>query len=110
MLNKHGKKEEAEKFMQQALENASSIELQQYGRKLLGQKKYTEAMVVFEKNYTKSNGAWPTNVGMMRGYSANGNIKKALEHARLALPQAPDDINRKNLEASIKTLESGKTL
>lgn len=110
LLNKIGKKEEAEKFMQQAVENASSIELHQYGRQLLSQKKVAEAMAVFEKNYTKSKGAWPSNVGMMRGFSANGNIKKALEHARLALSQAPDDVNRKNLEASIKTLESGKTL
>ena len=110
LLAKIGKKEDADKFMQQAMENATPVELHQYGRQLLGQKKNAEAMVVFEKNYINNKGAWPTNVGMMRGYSATGNVKKALEHAKLALSQAPDEINRKNLEASIKTLESGKTL
>jgi hypothetical protein len=46
----------------------------------------------------------------MRGYSASGNLPKALEHAKLALAQAPDDINRKNLEKAVKTLEEGKAL
>jgi len=110
LLSKLGKKDEAEKFMQQALDIASSIEFHQYGRQLLGQKKNTEAMAVFEKNYAKSKGEWPTNVGMMRGYSANGDFKKALTHAKLALTQAPDDLNRKNLETAIKTLESAKAL
>lgn len=46
----------------------------------------------------------------MRGYSATGNLKKALEHAKAALPQAPDDINRTSIENSIKTLSAGKAL
>ncbi|MBK9735250.1 MAG: DUF2911 domain-containing protein [Saprospiraceae bacterium] len=110
LLIKLGKKVEADQMMAQAMDNATSIELHQYGRQLLGQKKLAEAMAVFEKNYTKNKGAWPSNVGMMRGYAANGNLKKALEHAKLALAQAPDDINKKNLETSIKMLESGKAL
>lgn len=46
----------------------------------------------------------------MRGYSAQGNLKKALEHARLALAQAPNDMNKQSLEQAVKTLESGKAL
>lgn len=110
ILDKLGKKAEAATAMQQALENAKPLELHTYGRQLLLDKKPTEAMAVFEKNFKKNNGAWPTNVGMMRGYSANGNIPKALEHAKAALAQAPDDLNKKTLEAAIKTLESGKAL
>ena len=96
--------------MKQAVDNANTMELHQYGRQLLNEKKVNEAMTVFEKNYIKNKGAWPTNVGMMRAHSALGNIKKALEFAREALKQAPDDINKKNLENAIKTLESGKAL
>ncbi|MBC7884525.1 MAG: tetratricopeptide repeat protein, partial [Saprospiraceae bacterium] len=110
LLTKLGKTQDAEKFMSQAMDNGTAIELHQYGRQLLGQKKYAEALVVFVKNFKKNNGAWPTNVGLMRGYSATGDLKKALEHARLALPQAPDDINKRNIEASIKTLENGKSI
>jgi len=110
LLEKLGNKQEAENFMKQALENGTSIELHQYGRKLLGQKKIADAMMVFEMNFKKNNGVWPTHVGLMRGYSALGNLKKALEHGKIALTQAPDDLNKKSLEMAIKTLESGKAL
>jgi hypothetical protein len=46
----------------------------------------------------------------MRGYSAMGDLKKSLEHARLALAQAPDEGNRRVLEQAIKTLSEGKPL
>jgi tetratricopeptide (TPR) repeat protein len=110
ILKKKGKNEESDLIMKQAIDNANTMELHQYGRQLLNEKKVNEAMTVFEKNYIKNKGAWPTNVGMMRAHSALGNIKKALEFAREALKQAPDDINKKNLENAIKTLESGKAL
>jgi tetratricopeptide (TPR) repeat protein len=110
LLEKLNRKEEADQIMAAAIENGSAVELHQYGRSLLAQKKNAEAMKVFEKNYSKYKGAWPTNVGMMRGYSAMGNYKKALEHAKLALAQAPDDINKKSLEAAVKTLSEGKPL
>lgn len=110
ILTKLNQPDEAAKLMQQAMNNATALELHSYGRKLLSENKVAEAMVVFEKNYQKNNGQWPTHVGLMRGYSASGNLPKALEHAKLALAQAPDDINRKSLEKAVKTLEEGKAL
>lgn len=110
ILDKLGKKEEAASTMQAALDKGSALELHQYGRQLLAQKKVNEAMTIFEMNHKKNNGAWPTNGGLMRGYSANGNYKKALEYAKLALAQAPDDVNKRFLESAIKNLEEGKAL
>jgi tetratricopeptide (TPR) repeat protein len=110
LLSKLNKKEEADKIMQAALENASALEMHSYGRQLLNEKRVKEAMIVFEKNYKKHKGAWPTNGGMMRGYSAMGDLKKALEYARLALAQAPNEDTKKLIEQAIKTLESGKAL
>ena len=46
----------------------------------------------------------------MRGYSASGDLKKALESAKSALQQAPDELNKKSLMDAIKQLESGKAL
>ena len=46
----------------------------------------------------------------MRGYAAVGDKKKALEEAKLALAQAPDPGNKKNLEGIIKQLEAGKEI
>ncbi len=107
---KLGKSADADKTMQMALENASIVELHGYGRQLIGQKKPAEALAVFQKNFEKNAGAWPTHVGLARGYSATGDLKKALEHAKAALAQAPDELNRTSLEAMIKTLSAGKAL
>jgi tetratricopeptide (TPR) repeat protein len=110
LLAKQGKKQEADQLMAKALENATAVEMHGYGRQLLAQNKPKEAMAVFELNFKKHKGAWPTHVGMMRGYSANGNLKKALEHGKLALAQAPDEGNRRALEQAVKTLSEGKPL
>jgi len=104
----HGKA--AAELMSTALENASAMEMHGYGRQLLNENKLTEALEVFQKNYTKNKGAWPTNMGLMRVYSAMGNYKKALEHAKAALPQAADDVNRRFIESAIKNLTEGKPL
>ncbi|HRI22392.1 MAG TPA: DUF2911 domain-containing protein [Panacibacter sp.] len=108
ILKKTGKEDEAKKIMADAIEAASPLELHFYGRQLLSENKTQEAFEVFQKNYTKNKGAWPTNMGMMRIYSAMGNYKKALEHARAALPQVPDEATKKFLETAIQNLEAGK--
>ena len=110
LLDKLGKTSEATKTWNEAMDKANTMELHSYGRQLLSQKKIKEAMSVFENNFKKNNGAWPTNMGMMRGYSATGDLKKALEHAKAALAQAPDEANKRAIEAAIKQLESGQAL
>jgi len=110
ILEKQGDSKGAAEAMALALENGTAFELHTYGRQLLGQKKPKEAMAVFEKNYQKQNGAWPTNVGMMRGYNGIGDLKNALKYAKLALAQAPDDVNKNNLTKSVQLLEQGKPL
>lgn len=107
---KMGKTAESEATMKKAMEKAAPFEIHGYGRQLLADKKPAKALEIFEFNFKKFNGAWPTHAGLMRGYSANGDLKKALEHAKAALAQAPDDVNKKNLESSIKTLSEGKPL
>ena len=110
LLEKLGKASEAESLMATAMDMGTAIDIHQYGRQLLRQKKVDEAMVVFKNNYEKHNGGWPTNVGLMRGYSAKGDIQKALKYAKIALTQAPDDLNRNGLKSAIEKFEAGKTL
>lgn len=107
---KLGRNADADKTMAGAIENAGIIEIHGYGRQLISEKKYKEALVVFEQNHQKNGDAWPVHVGLARGYSAAGDLKKALEHAKIALGQAPDDLNKKSLEAMVKTLSEGKPL
>ncbi|MEZ4942227.1 MAG: DUF2911 domain-containing protein [Saprospiraceae bacterium] len=107
---KLGRTADADKTMAAALEVATVFDLHGYGRRLIGEKKYREALTVFQKNYDKHAGAWPTHVGLARGHSAAGNLKQALEHAEAALKQAPDEVNRKSLESMVQTLKEGKAI
>jgi Protein of unknown function (DUF2911) len=110
LLRKMGRTAEADETTKTALAKATVMELHGYGRQLIGEKKSKEALAVFEQNFKQNNGAWPTNVGLARGYSAVGDLKKALEHAKLALAQAPDTTNKTSLEGMIKTLSEGKAI
>jgi tetratricopeptide (TPR) repeat protein len=107
---KLGKTADADATLKKAMDKAAPFELHGYGRQLIADKKPAKALEIFEYNYKKHNGTWPTHVGLMRGYSATGDLKKALEHGKLALAQAPDEMNKKSLESSIKTLSEGKAL
>jgi hypothetical protein len=112
VLSKLGREPEAKTVMQAALRNptATPFQIHQYGRQLLADKKVEEAMEVFKFNAERNGDAWPTHVGLARGYAAAGDNQKALEHARKALPQAPDDVNRQSLEAMIKALSEGQSI
>jgi hypothetical protein len=112
VLAKLGRSEESEKLMQTALKHPSttSLQIHQYGRMLLQGGKSKEALQVFQYNQQRNGDAWPVHVGLARGYAATGENAKALEHARKALPQAPDPINKTSLENMIKTLSSGGKL
>lgn len=108
----NGKTAEAQKSIDEALGHptAGPIDLHLYGRSLLAQKKVDEAMKVFQMNAKRHPGVWPTEVGLTRGFAAQGKKKEALAHAKLALAQAPDEGNKKNVESQIKLLEEGKDL
>ena len=112
VLTKMGRGADAKTVMETALHHptARPVDIHQYGRQLLAAKKTAEAMEVFQYNAQRNGDAWPVHVGLARGYSATGDLQKALEHAKKALPQAPDPQNRQGLEAMIATLSKGKPL
>lgn len=87
---------------------ADPIQVHGLGRFLISQGQPEEAMWVFERNAELHPDEWPVNVGMMRGLSALGRYEEALPYAEKALANAPDDANRRNLEAAIESLEAGR--
>jgi tetratricopeptide (TPR) repeat protein len=106
----NGKVEEAKATMDKALNHrtAGPLDLHGLARSLQAQKKTDEAVRIFELNAKRFPNQWPVEVGLTRAYSAKGDYKEALKHANIALKQAPDDLNKTNLQTMIKTLESGK--
>jgi hypothetical protein len=87
---------------------ANPLAIHREARQLLADGKKEEAMRVFQLNAKRFPNQWPVHVGLMRGYSAMGNYKKALEEAKLSLASAPDAANRQSLETMIHQLEAGK--
>jgi hypothetical protein len=110
ILSRLGRGAESGEVLTQAIDHptADAIQVHQLGRALQAQGDQETALAVFRRNYEKQDGAWPTHVGMARGLSAMGDTQQALEHARKAYEQAPDPLNKQNLEQMIKDLEAGK--
>ena len=77
---------------------------------MLAQKKNKEALEVFKMNYQKNPNQFTTLVGLTRGYSANADYKNALKYANLALPLAPNALNKTNVETMIGKLKEGKDI
>lgn len=110
VLDKLGRPAESAEVMKKAIPLGNIFEIQQYARQLIGQKKTKDAFDAFKLNYDKHPDQFITNLGMARGYSAMGNYKKALEFAQKAEAQAPDKINKDNVDQLIKTLQAGKDI
>ncbi len=109
-LRKFGKETAADSIMKIALPMGSMTQIHNYARGLLQEKRNKEAFEVFKMNNDKNPNTFTTNMGMTRGYAAIGNLKKALEYAEKALPQAPDGGNRVAVEGIIANLKEGKDI
>jgi tetratricopeptide (TPR) repeat protein len=107
----NGMEAEAAKTWDKAvsLPGATPVQIHQVGRSLLAEGKAPQALAIFQTNAKRFPNQWPVHVGLMRGYAGTGDAKKALEEARLALKQAPDEPNKKTLSDAIAKLEKGDT-
>ena len=103
---------EAEATTQKAIDypGVNPIELHGYGRELLARGEKDKALKVFEANARKHPNVWPVNVGLARGYAAVGRTQEALKYAKLAVQQAPDDVNKKAMQKLVDDLQVGKTV
>ena len=104
VLNKLGRTAEADAAMKKAMPLANMIQLHQYGKSLLAQKRNKEALDVFKMNYDKNPNQFTTLMGLTRGYSANADFGNALKYAKLAQPLAPDVQNKNFVETAITKL------
>ena len=108
VLMKMNRVDEAKKVMEEAVPMGTMLDVHFYGRQLLSMKHADEAMRVYKKNYEKYPTEFTTHVGMGRAYSAKGDYKKAMTFMKAALPKAPDEGNKLNVESMIKKLEEGQ--
>ncbi len=107
VLAKMGKKDEANEIMMKAVNHptAGAFQIHTFGRQLIGDGMKDKALEVFEINHKRFGGAWPTNVGMARGLSAVGRYDEALKYAKLALAEAPDQVNKDSMTQAVEKLQ-----
>jgi len=88
---------------------AQVFQLHGYGRQLIAQGNKDRALEIFKYNHKTNKGAWPTNYGLARGYSAKGDYKNALKYLKIALTKVPanDKQNPPVIKANITKLENG---
>jgi tetratricopeptide (TPR) repeat protein len=110
VLEKLGRTTQADSARKAAMERATMVEMHQYARSLLAQKKTADALELFKTNAAKYPNQFTTLMGLTRGYSANGDNKNALKFARQALALAPDAQNKTFVEGLIKKLEKGESI
>lgn len=108
LLEKLNRAEEAQAIMKKALPMGTMNDIHGYGRQLLSLKKAKEALDVFKTNFQKYPGQFTTLMGLVRGYSANADYKNALKYANQALPLAPNEQNKTNIQGMIDKLKAGK--
>jgi len=87
--------------------SSTASDLHLYARQLQQQGKKDEAVKVFELNAKRHPNAWPVNVGLARANIIRGKKDEALKYAKLALTQAPDPANKRNLEGLITQIQDG---
>ena len=107
-----GKKEEADALMKEAinLPDATAGQIVNYGRTLITQTRPKDAMVAFEVGYKRYPTASVALMGMARGYSANGDNKKALKFAQDALKAETDPAGKTAIDGMVKKLEKGEAI
>ena len=107
ILSKLGRNDEAAAVIKTAMPFATMTDIHQYARSLITLKKPKEALDLFKMNYDKNPNQVTTLIGMVRGYSANGDYKTALDYANKCMPIV-DAQNKANLQTMIDKLKAGK--
>jgi len=107
VLRALGKVAQSDSIMLVAINDpaASMLDIHYYARGLQAQKRNKEALEIFMVNYKKYPKAYVTNLGLARGYSANGDYTNALKYAKSGLTLNPDPQVKQTLEDAIKKLE-----
>jgi hypothetical protein len=85
------RKDEAATAEKKALELAGPLQLHQYARQLLGEKRNEEAYAIFRDNAKKHPDQWYVHTGLARMYSAQSKFDDAAKEMKVSMAAAPAD-------------------
>jgi len=105
VLKALNRKDDAVTAEKKALALAAPLQLHQYARQLLGEKRNDEAYAVFRENAKKHPDQWFVHTGLARMYSAQNKFDDATKEMKLSVAAAPDD-QKTYLDGLEKRLEA----
>jgi tetratricopeptide (TPR) repeat protein len=105
VLTALNRKDDAAVAEKKALALANPLQVHQYARQLIGQKRSDEAYAVFRENAKKHPEMWFTHTGLARMYSGQGKFDDATKEMKIAFDKAPDN-QKAYLDGLVKRLES----
>ncbi|MGB9205611.1 MAG: DUF2911 domain-containing protein [Terriglobales bacterium] len=91
VLTALNRKDEAAIAQKRALELAGPLQLHQYARQLLGEKRNEEAYAIFRDNAKKHPDQWYVHTGLARMYCAQSKFEDAAKEMKLSMAAAPAD-------------------
>lgn len=108
ILAKQGKIQESTNFLDKAVAMGTAREVYGAGTQLIGTNN-DMALSVLKNNVKKSKGAWPSNYGLARAYSAKGDYKNAIKSITKSLANAPANF-KPRLETNLERLKKGEDI
>jgi tetratricopeptide (TPR) repeat protein len=105
ILTALNRKDEAAAAQKKALAMASPLQMHFYGRQLQGEKRNSEAFVIFRENAKNHPDLWFVHTGLARIYSSEGKFDEAAQEMRIAVAAAPDN-QKSYLDGILKRLEA----
>jgi DUF2911 family protein len=103
------RKDEAATAEKKAVALAGPLQLHQYARQLLGQKRNEEAYAIFRDNAKKHPDQWFVHTGLARMYCAQNKFDDAAKEMKLSMVAAPDD-QKVYLDGLVKQLEAKQNI
>jgi tetratricopeptide (TPR) repeat protein len=105
VLTALNRKDESAAAEKKALAVAGPLQIHQYARQLLGEKRNEEAYAIFLENAKKHPDQWFVHAGLARMYSAQSKFDDATKEMKLSLAAAPSD-QKAYLDGLEKRLEA----
>ena len=109
ILRALGREKEADAMVDKIIALGNTNDLFQYGSQLLAAGKFDLALKVHQANVKKSEGAWPSNYGVARAYSAKGDYKKAIKAIQASQKNAPERFAAR-LDGDLIKLKKGENI
>ncbi len=103
LLDKQGKKTDADALRKEALGMADETQLNAYGYELMGQGKINEALEIFKLNVKQYPNSWNVYDSLGEVLLASGDKKGAIANYKLALSKAPEN-QKKRIEGIIQKI------